>query len=165
MTKVSYSSPKAIESSKADILIERGKLKALPLEGNGILPNEVTIPMYSKESDRNAFLRLETLRLESNGRPREILFVELKSCGAKSCSAVEESTARHAESLANWRILPTGVEVSSVYFGDANDDGINDVLLLMSDGAGLMIYSEKANPPKLPTKMPAKDSASPKEGD
>lgn len=143
MPKVSYSSPKTIEPLKVDILIERGKLKALPLEAEGILPNEVTIPMYSKASDRNAFLRLETLRLESKGRPREILFVELKSCGASSCSAAEESTAEHAETLANWRVLPIGVEVTSVYFGDANNDGINDVLIQLSKGADLIIYSKK----------------------
>lgn len=147
MSKIQYSPVKALDASQVQKLVDSGKFDWLDSPEPGVnLQREQEIQLYSKKSGRLAFLRLETLRVDQQKDSRYLFFISMNACDSKSCSKQSINTAAQTESLANWRLLPTGVEIASIYIGDGNKDGINDVLVRMSNGAGFVLYSKQPQP-------------------
>ena len=48
----------------------------------------------------------------------------------------------------NWEFLPQGVNISSVLYGDINNDNLNDIVLRLSNGAAY-VYQSNSDAPRI----------------
>lgn len=159
---------KKLSSEAAAALLERGNMTELAEFPKGdSFELEKQVPLIAGKEGRSAYLRLDQLSLDksSETRFRSIYFLDLSVCKSANCERETEIAQGRSESLKAWQVLAPELSIVKVYVGDSNKDGYNDVLVQMSDGAGLLFVSrkmsqKKAAPPKIPWPPEVKPSQS-----
>ena len=75
-----------------------------------------------------------------------VFSVSVRSCGGAqpSCSTVQTRAERASQELNHQRMPLDGLGISGVLYGDANHDGLNDVLVRFSDGTGTLYQASAA---------------------
>jgi hypothetical protein len=115
-----------------------------------------TIPLQVKNASASFYVRVDEFDLVRKNKDTAstvigVYAVSIQSCsGLDKCEIQSEKAEENALELKNWKMLPKGVEIAKVFFGDENKDGWNDVLLQFSNGAGILYRSSKPPPPPRP---------------
>ncbi|HEX5032955.1 MAG TPA: hypothetical protein VFW62_00620, partial [bacterium] len=75
-----------------------------------------------------------------------VFSISVRSCGGgqPSCSTVQARSERASQELTQQRMPLDGLGISAVLYGDANRDGLNDVLVQFSDGTGTLYQASAA---------------------
>lgn len=107
------------------------------------------IPL-SSHGGLTGYLLLSTGTVPATGSPaRSLLGVSLFTCTAPSCEEAREAAADFP-GAARRITLPEGASVTDVRYGDANEDGRTDILVLLSTGGGILFEQspgERVGPP------------------
>lgn len=144
---------KKLSSEAAAALLERGDMTELAEFPKGdSFELEKQIPLIAGKEGRSASLRLDQLSLDKSSETRfhSIYFLDLSECRSANCQRETKNARGRSEFLKAWKVLAPELSIVKVYVGDSNKDGYNDVLVQMSDGAGLLFNSRRMSPKKVP---------------
>ena len=73
--------------------------------------------------------------------------ISIAGCGVEErCSVIRGRAERASEQVVNQRLPLDGSGISAVFFGDANRDGLTDVLVRFSDGSGSLYQARQPRP-------------------
>lgn len=140
--------------------LQEGRFEdAVPLEpvGEGIPGGSAQvaeIPLTDRPGQSGYLLLNQGIGSSSRtgSAPHPTLSVSLFTCRYTDCDQAGELAATLLGGAAGARpiALPEGASVSDVRYGDANDDGLTDVLVLLSTGGGILFEQsagERVGPP------------------
>lgn len=136
-----------LSSQEIQDLAQRSHFEELtPTEGSASGPHVTyasTVPAgRSARGSVSVFIQQAQVPGGDSGLNR--FTISIAGCGVEErCSVIRGRAERASEQVVNQRLPLDGTAISAVLFGDANRDGLTDVLVRFSDGSGSLYQAQR----------------------
>lgn len=141
--------PRPLTSQQVQQLIDGNGFQALPPnQGSPDGPSlsySNTVP-GGRNSRESVSVVVRQAQMSQSPARLNVFSISVRSCGGAqlSCSTVQTRAERASQELSNQRMPLDGLGISAVLYGDANRDGLTDVLVRFSDGSGTLYQASAA---------------------